>query len=375
MIVETKEFKQLCSKILYALDNSSVDTNITDNLEIISDTSGVLYLNVTNKEYYVSTIFYTNNKDTIHATVNASTFLKLISQITTNNIEFNIDGNTLNIKGNGKYKLPLIFDNDKLLELPKIEIYNKTLHVDIDKTILDSIINYNSKEIIKENITKPIQKMYYLDDKGCITFTGTGACVNEFTLSKPFKILLNSKIVKLFKIFKPNAQISFYLGYDYISDSILQTKVSFDDGDSKITAILSCDDSLLNSVPVNPIRSKINFNYPYSIVIDKNILSQSLSRLMVFNKNNNNILYNYYNFNFRPNELIISDSNNSNIEVISYQNNNIVSEYSTMLNVNEFKYILDGCSDQYITILFGAQNSILVVRNNIKNILMEYNKE
>ncbi len=374
MIVETKEFKQICSKILSAIDSSSIDTNITDTLELESK-NGLLYLNVTNKEYYVSVFFPTNINDNLKATIAATTFLKLISQITTSEIELKVDNNSLNIKGNGNYKLPLIFNNDKLMELPKIEIINKTLTTTIDKSILDSIINYNSKEIIKENITKPVQKMYYIDDEGCITFTGTGACVNEFKLNTQFKILLNNKIIKLFKLFKSDI-IYFDLGYDALSDNIIQTKIKLYDGEIELTAILSCDDSLINSVPVKAIRNKTEFNYPYSIVLDKNLLSQALNRLMVFTKNNTNIIYNYYNFKFNQNNLIISDSSDINTEIIEYQNGvNLNQNYSTMLNINELKLILDGCSDQYVTILFGNNSSILITRNNIKNILMEYSKD
>ena len=45
-----------------------------------------------------------------HATVNAALFLKLIPQITTDNIELNIKDNLLIVRGNGTYKLPLIYE-------------------------------------------------------------------------------------------------------------------------------------------------------------------------------------------------------------------------------------------------------------------------
>ena len=53
-------------------------------------------------------------------------FLKLISQITTETIDLNIVDNHVVVKGNGIYKLPLIFDGEKLLKLPEIRINNVT---------------------------------------------------------------------------------------------------------------------------------------------------------------------------------------------------------------------------------------------------------
>lgn len=374
MILETKQFKLVCSKVLSSIDNNL--SGVTDNLELITK-NNFLYMNVTNKEYYVSIKFQLNTPEQFKATVNAELFLKLISQITTDTIELKLDQTNINIKGNGKYKIPLIFDNGNLMELPKITLDNMTTCFTIPKDTLTSISNYNSKEMLKDNVTKPIQKMYYIDENGCITFTGTGACINNFNLNTPVKLLLTPKIVKLFKLFKSD-NINFQLFYDSLSNGILQTKISLYDEEVKLDAILSCDDTLLNSVPVKAIRSMLDYNYPYSIVLDKNSLSQSLNRLLLFNKSNVNIYNNCYDFTFTPSELRISDCDNSNMEVLGYQNGSYMNQedcYTTYLNINEFKTILDGCSDQYITILFGNNKSIIMVRNNIKNILMEYSKD
>ena len=46
-------------------------------------------------------------------------------------------------------------------------------------------------------VSNPIQRLYYMDERGAVTFT-SGACINNFTLEKPVKILLNNKLVKLF---------------------------------------------------------------------------------------------------------------------------------------------------------------------------------
>ena len=216
---------------------------LTESLELV--TAGrTLYLNVTNKEYYASVKFELDHEEDFHAVVNATLFLKLIAAVTTEDIELIIHDTYITIKANGNYKLPLIFENDSMMDLPVIYIDNVTVDMNISGAILDSIMNYNSKELAIGSLAKPVQKMFYLDQEGCITFT-TGACVNSFLLEKPVKVLLNSRLVKLFKLFKGGV-VKFNLGYDAISDTIIQTKVSFTTDKIKLTAVTGCDDSLLN---------------------------------------------------------------------------------------------------------------------------------
>ena len=265
MIIKTENLKNVSQTILTAVDSNELSI-LTETLELIVKDS-VLYMNVTNREYYASVKLKIDYTEEFHATVNANLFLKLIAQLTTDTVEFNVNNNNLEIKSNGNYKIPLIYDDEKLLELPKINIDNVTNAFDIDSSVLISILQYNSKQLNVGVISKPVQKMYYVDEEGAITFTN-GACINSFKLEKPVKMLLNNRLVKLFKLFKDKT-VHFTMGYDSISDEIVQTKVRFASDDVDITAILSCDDTMISSVPVTAIRSRANNNYPYSINLNK----------------------------------------------------------------------------------------------------------
>src|SRR5574344_137068 len=209
MIIKTDTFKDCCTKILKAIDSNELST-LTETLEIVTE-GNTLYLNVTNKEYYASVKFGLGTPESFHATVNAFLFLKLIAQITVEDIELNIKDTYVEVKANGTYKIPLIFDNDKLLVLPKIIVNNPTVDMNVSGSVLQG------------TIAKPVQKMYYLDQQGCVTFT-SGACVNNFELAQPIKVLLSDRLVSLFRLFK-NDMVHFVLGHDMLSDSIMQTKL------------------------------------------------------------------------------------------------------------------------------------------------------
>ena len=219
MEIEVKGFKEVCSSILNAIDNSEV-SNYTEALELLTE-GNFLYLNVTNREYYASAKFPLTEPEQLHAVINASTFLKLIAAITTETLTLLVKENYLLVKANGNYKFPLIFENDQLMKLPTISIQNETLSMNIGGDLLNSIIAFNSKVLSNQN-TAPIQTLYYLDQEGCITFT-TCICVNNFTLEQPIKVLLNNKIIRLFKLFK-NDLVELHLGYDPLNENITQTK-------------------------------------------------------------------------------------------------------------------------------------------------------
>ena len=120
MIIKKEKFQEICSTILAATDSAEIST-LTETLELKVENK-VLYLNVTNGEYYASVKFDLESDEQFHAAVNANLFLKLIAAVTTEDIELQAMNNYVLVKANGTYKIPMIFDGDKLLEFDKDEI-------------------------------------------------------------------------------------------------------------------------------------------------------------------------------------------------------------------------------------------------------------
>ena len=367
IVIKTEEFKDICSKILTAVD-SSESSVVTETLEIVTR-GKYMVVGVTNREYFAEVKMPMENECDFHATVNANLFLKLISQITTGSVELSVNGPALIVKGNGVYKLPLIFNGDKLLELPTINIENVTAEFPISADILNSILYYNSKELTKGTIAKPIQKLYYVDEQGCATFT-SGACVNSFTLPQPIKLLFNNRLVKLFKLFK-TGDVNFTLGYDAINKDTIQTKVKFENANVTLTAILSCDDTLLSSFPISAVRGRANTNHPYSVNIDKSALIQTINRLTLFNNGSNTVAKTFGIFEFGSESVTIFDANRENKEVIPYANNtsNVVDIFELKLNLDDFKATLETCTESHVCMNFGDGQAVVISRGNVKNVI------
>ena len=369
VILKRELFQKYCTDILSAVDSNELSI-LTETLEL-KTLNNTLVMSVTNREYYAKVIIPIENVIELQATVNANLFLRLIAQISTPEIELSVTDNFLVVKGNGLYKLPLIFDGDSLLELPEININNVTATFELDSEILLSILNYNSKQLSIGTISKPVQKLYYVDGKGAVTFT-SGACVNSFELPENIRILLNGRLVKLFKLFKGKG-VKFTLGYDNLTDDIIQTKVRFESSDISITAILSCDDTMLNSVPVEAIRGRASAYYPYTVNLSKDALLKTISRLMLFSGSASKELVAYSTFEFEKARVTIYDSKKENKEILNYnnENSNIEETYKTIVDLAELKGVLESCSEQYVNINFGDTEALILTRGHVVNIIPE----
>lgn len=364
MNIKTKEFKEACTVILTATQGSQAAVT-TNELELRTE-GRTLLLNVASPEYNVKVRFPIDHEEAFHVTVNADLFLKLVAQITTEELDMSVKDSALHISANGKYKLPAIFNADKMLEVNKIEIMNTTVQMNIDSDILHSIYTYNSKELQKGTVRYAIQRYYYVDEQGCITFT-SGACINSFQLDKPVKLLLTNKIVKLFKLFK-EGDVQFTLGHDPISDTIIQTKVKFETPSVVICAILSCDDAPINSVPVKALRGRAEAIYPFTVNLNRNALLQAINRLLLFSPANAEMLLNRDTgvFTFGPESLTVWDFEKSNTEYIPYSYNNMDGRsYEAMLNLEDLKTTLETMSEANITLSFGDHVAFIAKRNNI----------
>ncbi len=67
--LKTEELKNVCSKILSAVDSNGL-SEITETVELLLHNNN-LYLQVTNREYFVKVKLVTNISEEFHATIHA----------------------------------------------------------------------------------------------------------------------------------------------------------------------------------------------------------------------------------------------------------------------------------------------------------------
>lgn len=363
LVLKTDKFKESCTIIKSAIDSKNISL-YTETLMLCTK-ENILYLNITNREYYCKVKFVLDEPVPFKAAVNAKLFLDLITKMTSDTITLETDGRAVHIKGNGSYKIPIIFDNDVMLELPEIKLENITNTMSINSDILQDILIYNSRELQRGIPRQPVQTYYYVDEHGAITFT-SGACVNSFNLEKPVRLLLSEKVVKLFKFFRDTDSVKFTMSQDKISNDLIQTRVMFESDVVTLTAILA-ENNLISTVPVDHIRNIASKNYLYSVVLNRDELSSALDRLMLFNVDKN-----CGRLEFSDTKLYISDWSGENKEEITIQNDvGIQENYSAILNMNTLNLVLAGCKDDYVTLCFGDSKAFVIKKQNITDVIPE----
>ena len=202
MKLKTQLFQEACKTILMAVDNTAA------NLELVTEGNN-LYLNVTNKESYVSIKYELETPEDFRATVSAPLFLNLISGITTDDFDLVLNGNVVNVKsGKSNYKVAMIYENDELMKLPKISIENVSVEMPINIDILRSIVNVNGKELqkVKNLDVSELQKLYYIDENDLSTII-----LSKRKIETLYKNLVVTEIKKLENYYKAEEYHQSYL--------------------------------------------------------------------------------------------------------------------------------------------------------------------
>jgi hypothetical protein len=377
-IIKTDELKECCTKILAAVDNSD-STNTDAGILQLTVVENKLILAVTNGEYFVEVKKdLTGSVTDFKASIGATLFLKLMTQVTTETVEFKVSNQTLLVQANGLYKIPLVFQGESMYELARIDLEQVKANTQVSSKNLYDIMNYNTKEITKaiQTTLRPVQKMYLLDSNGCITFTARGACINAFDVPnfEGVKVLLNQKLVKLFKLFDKDELVEVEVGTKTITPEITQDRIILTGNKLRISAILGCDSDLVNTIPVEAIRAKATYSYNYEVSLSKELLIQAINRLTLLSTFGTVQAKPYCKFVFNKNGVTIYDTRQENSEVVSYSNPVYALEgegYETILDVTNLKATIEGCAESQITVKMGTHNAILVEFANIKNVVSE----
>jgi hypothetical protein len=244
-----------------------------------------------------------------------------------------------------------------------------------------SILNVNSKELLKTKYldVSELNKLYYIDESGCFTFTN-GSCLNSFTLEKPVKLLLNDRIVRLFKLFKDD--VKFSLGQDPTINGGIQTKMVMETADTYLAAVITCDETLIAKVqhPCEATKRYLTESYDHKLVLSKADLSAAINRLMSFTKNSKatsekvNMAYLPTAINIENGELVIKDKF-ENYETVAIANESYsTGDYEMFVNLYDIKLVLDSCTTDHITLNCGNHRSIVVTRGTVANLIPEVRK-
>lgn len=372
MILKVKKFQEACKKILGAVDTDSELKGVVgayDTLEV-NASSNKLQLNVSNGEYYASVSLDYALDEEFRAVIDAKVFVTLISKLTSEDVELELAERALVVKADkGVYKFPLKCDDKGMVVLPKIEVNNPTVEIVIEAAKLQSMLDFNGKEFGKGTISKPVQKYYYMDEEGCLTFTNNTACINSFPLSGAVQVLLSQKVVNLFKLFG-NEDIRMTLGHEDVG-GLIQTRVKFEGENVSVSYLSSNDQSYFVQFPVKQIRGMAVKPYDYSVTMGTKDFIMALDRLLLF-EGVNNLNRGVGLFEFGDKGITIYDSKKVNQEFVPYHSVGALpeSKLEIHLGLAELKASLENSEEEYLTLNFGENEKAIVLANgNVRNVI------
>ena len=378
MILQVEKFQEVCKCIASAVDTDSALKNLAfiDAVELVAQDKE-LRLNVTNGEYYVSVSLPLEEESSMRAVVDAKLFLALISKITTKSVELETVENALVVRANGTYKFPLKFDVDSMLTLPRIEINNPTSAFKVNGDTLVSILDNNTREVNPLSVAKKC-RYYYFDSEGCLTFVSdaSSACVNNFSVDTTVKLMLTTKLVKLFKLFK-TGDVDVTLGFEDVG-GVAQTRVKFAQDGVEVTSILQNDQALISSVPAAAIRNVANQVFDNTISFDKKEFMDAIDRLLLLDTSislNKGVgilqfeethvtLYDHRRANSKEDMA-------SNNEVITYMAGTVDTPCTLNLKLDKVREILMGTDAQTFNLCFGNTKAVSISFGNVRNVLSQ----
>ena len=366
--IKTNLIKELTSKINKGIEGERT-VRISELLEL-SVVNNKLLLAVTNTQFYL-TIELANGlqaDDNLHVTIDADTFIKLVSKTTTDEIILSEDNGNLVFKGNGDYIFPLELDqNGQIKTLPVIDI-NEQQSFEISGDTLYSIYSFGGHELVNDVPVDAVQKYYYVDNLGAITYTES-PYLNNFNISTPFRILLNDRLAQLFSLFR-GQKVVVGLSKE-MNNNLYQNKISFTCGNIKLVSYIP-DDSILNKYPSNECRMLQDNPYPGKISISRINLANALDRLNIFSIKDGNVIYKKAGkLNFTNDGLEIISVMDKNKEFIPYESKTEYYSYTCFMNLAQLLRHAKANTEANININYGNDLCLMFSKDNYNQIIVE----
>ena len=365
--INTDLIKDLTSKINKGIEDERT-VRVSELLELLVD-NNKLVLAVTNTQFYLKLeLSQMDPNETLHATVDADEFIKLVSKTTTKEISLEESNGNLLFKGNGEYIFPLELDkNGSVKTLPLIDI-NETQTFEVSGDTLYSIYSFGNNELVNDVPVDNVQKYYYLDNLGAITYTES-PYLNNFSINSKFKVLINNRLAQLFSLFR-GQKVTVGLSKQNVNN-IYQNKISFTCGNIKLVSYLP-DDTLVSKYPADQCRMLQNNPYPGKVIINRLDLANALDRLNIFSTKDGNVVYKKAGkLNFTADGLEITSIMDKNKEFIPYREKPNFNAYTCYMNLGQLQRHAKANNQDTLEINYGNELSIMFTKANYSQIIVE----
>lgn len=299
--------------------------------------------------------------ENFYVVVPVDKFSKLISKLTCEDVTLEIaegkDGalDKLVVHGNGKYTIELPYDEEgELIQFPdpldNIESLDDWSSIDIKLSTIKKILATAKASLYvgKDNIC---YSNYYVGDRVVATDT--------------FKICgIDIKVFDEPKLISPELMDLL----DLLSDEDIKAYCKDDElifVTDKVTVFGKKEENI-EDFKIDAISSLLDEQFASSCKVAKSALVPMLERLSLFvDVMDKNSVY----LTFTKDGLEVSSKQDSGSEVIPYNESNEFTDYTCAVDIDLFKAQVKACQDDYIEIMYGKENTIKLVDNNVRQVI------
>ena len=280
--------------------------------------------------------------DDLDVTLDADKFGKLISKVTSDEIELTVQDSVLVIKANGTYKMPLTIDEEGLVSFPDISSSAANVTIGLK---LSSVLNaYNiNKAALSQTLDRPYLTGYYCKDR-VITTNGDVITFNNFKMFDGIDdaILLPAQLVQLLTLNDKEDIVCNMSGDNllFITDDVI---------------IESHKQEGVEQYPADDILQYLDEAFESSCKLPKELLLSVLDRLSLFiEQYDKNGAY----FTFGRTGLTIHSKKDASTEIINYIESNDFKPFSCLVDIPMLKEQLLSYPEDTVKLYYGNENAI-----------------
>lgn len=354
MKVQTEQFKELVAKATQGASNDKL-IPITQLIGIKKSGSYIM-LTTTDATNYLYVYGDANaiEKD-MYVTVYVEQFAKLISRITSKEIEFNIKNDTLEIIGNGEYTLELPLDeNGELIKYPDpyhekyadaTPSFSGKIAMSEVKTIIDSV-----RPSLANTDELPIIKNYYVGDDVVATNRYKIASFDNKMCDQ--NLIISSQLMDLLS--NMTSDIQYSIAKDHMVFSSDNMKV-YSKGIEDV-----------EEYPIDAIRNLIEQPFKSVCKVNKNDFIALLERIALFVGKYDDKAIRLY---FEKNGIRVSNKNRKSNEILDYIDSKNYKAYDCIIDIDLLLTQLKAYASDAVELHYNNEGAIKLVDGAITQIV------
>lgn len=372
--VKTALLRSMLDKIAKGVDDAQVQAisgcvsiEVADEKLVLRTTNRTHLLKVTEpKAFPADTSFY--------VCVPFQLFWKLVSKMTVSELSLEVGEKTLNIKGNGDYTIPIMFDVDgTVCQVKDIEFAHKTdiknesgeivgqeaatpVSFEITLAQMQDVLNYNGASAIRQSNVSGGVMGYYLDANGFITYDNT-ACLNNMILPN-VKSFLPKRLVDICPVFTA----------EKVKFDILPSVVRISSGNDELTYKLT-DESYAENYPAPQIRALAENKFDGSCKVNRAETLNALDRLSLFIKTGPTQILSRLRMIFDEGKLTLFDPYGKNIEVIKATEMKNIGSFTQDVDLMQLKGLMSCHESELLELGYGSQIGVMITNKNIVQLI------